>query len=235
MLKMTRLAALAVVLSLAWPSPSDPAGRTGADTAPPAPHLSATPPAAPPRPPPRRGLLAGREGDGSRRQPLWSRSALERRWSLVTDSTRHPRHHVDGQLVHHHHQGVRAGQDEQGGASRGKILLERAFSSRRCRRPEEDQPVPLHRRDPSRSDGQARWLARQCRHETNGSRCRSSAPSTRCPAGRRTDSLSWRRSVRPRRSVQIRHGLGDLSRARRPSALPDRRRSTRWRARWARR
>src|SRR6185437_7789890 len=46
-----------------------------------------------------------------------------------TVHARHPRRDVDGLVVHHHHQGLRAGADEQPGPSRREDVLERAIDN----------------------------------------------------------------------------------------------------------
>ena len=116
MLKMTRLAMLATALVLAMPSALAPSvalaqGQPAPAATPATPRLlrpqsRRLPPA--PRRRPRRQPRSG-EDDRNHREPVRSRGVVEGRRPRRPDHARHPRHHVDGQLVRHHHQAVRAG------------------------------------------------------------------------------------------------------------------------------
>ena len=112
----------------------------------------------------RPGSGSGRqEGDGSRREPVRPRGAVARRRLGCQGHADHPGHHVDGQLVHHRRQGVRAVQAGRAGARREQDLLGRAVGAPGHRRAQGIQSVPLHRRVGSRGDQQAHGSPRQRR------------------------------------------------------------------------
>ena len=114
MLKMTRLAALAAVLLIAAAAAVVTPGRRRRRSLPRLPPPRRRPTAgAPAEPAAAAGPGGEADGDRSGRQPLRPRSAVEGRRHGRQDHAGDPRHHVDGQLVHHRHQGVRAGQDGQ--------------------------------------------------------------------------------------------------------------------------
>ena len=156
MLKMIRLPALLAAVCFAAATALAQPANPPAPPAPPPPRRAAAPAAAPAAAAAPAPARSGREeGDRSRRQPVRPRGAVEGRRLGRQDHAGHPRHHVDGQLVHHHHQGLRAVQDGRAGAGRRTRRSGRRRRCSRAPRAEEDaarsasSPSPGSRRPAS--------------------------------------------------------------------------------------
>ena len=131
MLKMTRSAALAAVLLVAG-GPVVPARRAGAGRNP----LHRLPPRRAAAAPRRAAAPAAAAARCRATEVVDNPYGLEALWKggdiVARITLRHPGHHVDGQLVRHHHQGVRAVQDGPPGAGRGQVVLDGALRARRA-------------------------------------------------------------------------------------------------------
>ena len=214
MLKKTRLAAVAAVLLIAVAGAVGAARRRRRKRSRPRPP----PPPRPPHPPPRRAAApaakAAAKATEIDRQPVRSRSAVEGRRPGRQDHAGDPRHHVDGQLVHHHHQGVRAVQDGRAGASDADKTFWKAPSVREgAEGLKKTSPYRFIAESGLEATTQARRPARQRRperldHDVDPARDRQRAEPhagrPRVPRHRRLD-----RAVRR----PVRHGVGHLPRA----------------------
>ena len=209
MLKMIRLAPLAAVLMLAMAAAVVPLDRAGA-ACPGGGHSRA-------RGYRRRARDNGAEGTGqgdrSRGQPLRLRGAPERQRHRGQGHAGHSGDHVGRQLVHHRHQGLRTGQNGQACARCRRDILESVVPSGGRGGVEQDEPVPVHRRNRDRGDEQARRPAGKGRHERvdhhvdpacHRERAEPHAGWSCLPGDRR-----FNRSVRR----ALRHGVGHRQRA----------------------
>ena len=148
MLKKTRLAGLAAVLLIATATLVIP-HATLAQT--PAPAPAAAPAAAPAEAPAEAPAAAKAPTSAKATEVVDNPYGLEALWkggdAVARITLGDPGDHVGRQLVHHHHQGVRTMEDGRPGARRAEALLERAHRSPGRRDAEEEQSLPLHRRD----------------------------------------------------------------------------------------
>ena len=186
----------------------------------------------------RRGTATRTDGvQGSRRQPLRSRSAVEAGRLRLPRHADHPGHHVDGQLVHHLHQGLRAEQADQAAPRTANESFWTAGSIRKaCDGLHEGQRLPLHRRKRAQGQRPPRGHAgrddRQAhldQHEHPARRRQHQQP----PAGR--PGVPGHGGLDGAVRRPLRHGLGHLPRADRHRRRRARPRSTRSPARSARR